>query len=179
MAASKYASLGEFLRGQAGDRVPMTFTEIEALVGPLPPSHRYRAWWSNNATNSVMTRVWREAGFRSEQVDLAGGRLVFRRAAQMTRSEPRHEAVEAVPASMPVYLRERAPSLVPAAPERAGMALDGELMLADRDIEPQEAHRRAAVSERHPRFGALRGLIRVTHGAELEQPVDPEWGERL
>lgn len=78
---SKYDSLGNFLKSQATDRVPMSFAEIERITGVrLPASaRRYRPWWSNNATNSVMTKVWLDAGFESEQVDMAGGRLVFRR----------------------------------------------------------------------------------------------------
>jgi hypothetical protein len=77
---SKYAPLGDFLRQQRDDEVPMTFSQIEKITGiKLPASARYRAWWSNNATNSVMTKVWREAGFKSEQVDLEGRKLVFRR----------------------------------------------------------------------------------------------------
>ena len=33
----------------------------------------------NNPNNSVMTKAWVEAGFRSEQVDMEGRKLVFRR----------------------------------------------------------------------------------------------------
>lgn len=78
---SKYDSLGHFLKGQSTDRVPMSFAEIERITGvKLPESARkHRPWWSNNAKNSVMTKVWLDAGFESEQVDMAGGRLVFRR----------------------------------------------------------------------------------------------------
>lgn len=77
---SKYAPLADFLRRQHGDQVSMTFSQIEKITGTkLPASARYRAWWSNNATNSVMTKVWLDAGFRSEQVDMEHRRLVFRR----------------------------------------------------------------------------------------------------
>ncbi len=59
----------------------MTFAEIESITGAkLPPSARkYRPWWSNNPKNSVMTRVWLDAGFESEQVDMPARKLVFRR----------------------------------------------------------------------------------------------------
>jgi len=78
---SKYDALGTYLRGQLVDQVPMTFAEIEKITGvKLPRSARdHRAWWSNNADNSVLTRVWRAAGFRSAQVDMAKRRLVFER----------------------------------------------------------------------------------------------------
>lgn len=78
---SKYDPLKSFLEGQIGAAVPMTFTEIEGVIGaPLPNSKRYPAWWSNNPWNNPMTQVWLDAGFVSEQVDIEGQKLVFRRA---------------------------------------------------------------------------------------------------
>ena len=61
----------------------MSFGQIERVIGErLPPSaHEHRAWWSNNPNNSVMTKAWLAAGFRSEQVDMQGQKLVFRRTA--------------------------------------------------------------------------------------------------
>lgn len=78
---SKYEALGTYLRGQYGDEIRMTFAEIERVLGrPLPPSARkHRPWWSNNPDNSVMTRVWLAAGYRTEQVDIPGEALVFTR----------------------------------------------------------------------------------------------------
>jgi hypothetical protein len=78
---SKYQRLGDFLRTQNQERIPMSFADIERVTkAKLPPSaHKYRPWWSNNPTNSVLTRVWLDAGYESEQVDMAGQSLVFRR----------------------------------------------------------------------------------------------------
>ena len=77
---SKYSPLGAYLRQQRRDIVPMKFAEIEKIIGSkLPASARYRAWWSNNDFNSVLTKVWLEAGFKSEQVDMAKHKLIFRR----------------------------------------------------------------------------------------------------
>jgi hypothetical protein len=83
VSSSKYQPLTAHLRAQRANRVPMSFTEIERVVGTkLPPSAgSHRAWWSNNPTNNVMTKAWLEAGFQSEQVDLDGRKLVFKRAA--------------------------------------------------------------------------------------------------
>ena len=79
---SKYDALGAFLRGQGADVVPMTFAEIERVVGAkLPKSQKHQAWWSNSTSNNVMTQVWLDAGYRSEQVDVVGRKLVFRRVA--------------------------------------------------------------------------------------------------
>ena len=81
----KYDPLGDFLRRQKASLVPMTFDQIERIVGStLPKSRRYPAWWSNNPWNNVMTQVWLDAGFETEQVDVEHGKLVFRR----TRDEP-------------------------------------------------------------------------------------------
>lgn len=80
----KYEPLGQFLRNQRRQEVPLTFREIEKITGvKLPPKAQHqRAWWSNNPDNNVMTKVWLAAGFESAQVDMAGRKLVFRRVAK-------------------------------------------------------------------------------------------------
>jgi hypothetical protein len=87
---NKYAPLGEFLKGQHRAEVAMTFAEIEKVIGAkLPPrAQHYRAWWSNNATNSVLTKVWLDAGFRSERVDMKARKLVFRRIEGVVHQTP-------------------------------------------------------------------------------------------
>lgn len=99
---SKYDALGDYLKRQHRDRVPMTFGEVEKVTGvKLPASaHKHRPWWSNNPKNSVMTKVWLDAGFQTEQVDMPSRKLVFSRvgesnAAGVVRSgdeEPFHPA---------------------------------------------------------------------------------------
>ena len=77
---SKYEPLRNFLKSKTSEAIPMTFAEVEAVLGfKLPPSHRYRAWWSNNSFNNVMTNEWLAAGYKTEQVDIEGRKLVFRR----------------------------------------------------------------------------------------------------
>lgn len=76
----KYEPLTQFLVARAAMEVPMTFREIERVLGaPLPASKQYPAWWSNNPSNNVMTKAWLKAGFQTERVDIGGERLVFRR----------------------------------------------------------------------------------------------------
>jgi hypothetical protein len=76
----KYDPLKSFLTSRSSDRIPMTFREIEGVLGfALPKSKRYPAWWSNNPSNNTMTEAWLEAGFSTEQVDTVSERLVFRR----------------------------------------------------------------------------------------------------
>jgi hypothetical protein len=85
----KYEPLGKFLRQQGSELVAMKFEDIERLVGSkLPESSRqYRAWWSNNPNNNVMTKVWLNAGFQAEQVDIEGRRLVFRKVSPGKQNE--------------------------------------------------------------------------------------------
>ena len=75
---SKYDALRDYLHRQSGDEVPMTFVQIEKITGVrLPRSASIRAWWSNNPTNSVLTKVWLSAGFKTAKVDMAKRKLVF------------------------------------------------------------------------------------------------------
>jgi hypothetical protein len=77
----KYSNLGKFLRDQKRSPIPMTFAEVEKIIGQtLPRSARYPAWWINNPSNNVMTKVWLEAGFKTEQVDTQAKKVVFRKA---------------------------------------------------------------------------------------------------
>jgi hypothetical protein len=77
----KYEPLSDFLKKQPTDEVRLSFRQIERIIGQkLPPkAQHYRAWWSNSASNSVMTKAWLDAGFRSEKVDMERRKLIFRR----------------------------------------------------------------------------------------------------
>jgi hypothetical protein len=76
----KYSPLKDFLFTNGQDYVPMTFAEIEKVLGlRLPASKRYPAWWSNNPSNNPMTKEWLEAGYETESVNTSSGKLVFRR----------------------------------------------------------------------------------------------------
>lgn len=94
----KYAPLGDFLRTRGTALVPMTFEEIEQVTGvKLPPkAQHHRAWWSNNPSNNVMTKVWLDAGYETERVDMAGRKLVFRRVGGLAEAE--QSALSAPPA---------------------------------------------------------------------------------
>lgn len=89
---SKYEPLTVHLRESGRASIPLTFNKIERIVGAkLPPSaFKYRAWWSNNPTNSVITHAWLDAGYKTANVDMAGRKLVFRKYA---KSESAPESV--------------------------------------------------------------------------------------
>ncbi len=76
---SKYEPLTGFLKAKRGREVRISFSEIEALIGEKLParSKGHRAWWSNNPNNSVMTKAWLAAGYKSAQVDMANEKLSF------------------------------------------------------------------------------------------------------
>ena len=85
---AKYEALRQFLTSQRESVVPMTFAEIERVIGhALPPSRRYPAWWSNNPSNNPMTKEWLAAGFTTERVDVSGHKVVFRRAGAEAKSD--------------------------------------------------------------------------------------------
>lgn len=76
----KYTPLRFHLLAQEGDRVAMSFDEIERLIGEkLPASKKYPAWWSNNPSNNPMTKEWLAAGFQTEDLDVAGESVAFAR----------------------------------------------------------------------------------------------------
>ena len=85
--SKKYELLGKYLKASNQDRIEMTFDEVEDVIGSaLPRSKIYPAWWSNNPSNNPMTKVWLAAGYRTEQVDIEGCKLVFRIDAENTEN---------------------------------------------------------------------------------------------
>ena len=105
---SKYEPLSAFLKLQMRDEIPMTFSEIEQIVGSkLPPSKRNRAWWSNNPDNSVMTKAWLEAGYKTVSVDIPGEKLVFRRIPQVGASTAKQGGLQE--SAAPVVRSQRHP----------------------------------------------------------------------
>lgn len=80
---SIYAKLAEILAARPGSSWKVSFPELERLIGSKLPSSafKYPAWWSNNPSNNAMTKIWLKAGWRTEQVDIAGQSVVFRRVA--------------------------------------------------------------------------------------------------
>lgn len=80
---SIYAKLADVLAARGGSSWKVTFPDLERLIGAKLPASafKYPAWWSNNPSNNAMTKIWLNAGWRTEQVDIPGQSVVFRRAA--------------------------------------------------------------------------------------------------
>jgi hypothetical protein len=76
---AKYDPLFEFLCRAADEPIELGFEQIEALVGPLPPSARVRStWWANEAGDGrVQARAWLNAGREVESVDRDACRVRF------------------------------------------------------------------------------------------------------
>jgi hypothetical protein len=78
---SKYEPLKDFLRNSKLETVRLNFAEVEQILGfHLPQSaYRYPAWWSNNPEGHSHSVAWVNEGWQSEQVDVQGRQVTFRR----------------------------------------------------------------------------------------------------
>ena len=81
--ASDYTPLETYLRGLAEKQLSvavLTFDEIEALVGPLPPGAAHKkSWWISKT--SAQAASWRGAGWSVDTVGFAARKVAFRRIA--------------------------------------------------------------------------------------------------
>jgi hypothetical protein len=143
----KYDSLNTYLSAQTRDHVPMTFAEIERIVGSaLPPSRRHRAWWSNNSSNNVMTQQWLAAGYKTESVDMAGKKLVFKRFARPVRTAGDNG--------------------------RSGGGGGEKVGGGERrgDAEQKSSNVPAY-------YGCMKGTVKLDHSLDLTRPADSEWAK--
>lgn len=78
---SKYESLAKYLARTGAPELVMTFAQLEEILGaPLPASARtHRPWWANSLRGHVQSRGWLDAGYQSDQVDLEGQKLRFKK----------------------------------------------------------------------------------------------------
>ena len=87
---ASYTLLEEHLQKKSESEISFCFADIEEIIGTaLPPSARkHRAWWSNSAASSNMAvHAWRNAGYRTKQVDMAGEKLIFFKDETMTEKQ--------------------------------------------------------------------------------------------
>lgn len=76
---SRYQPLADHLRTLDTPRWNAGFADIEAILGrPLPRSaYQYPAWWANQSGGHSQTAGWRDAGWKTADLDLAGKRVIF------------------------------------------------------------------------------------------------------
>jgi len=159
-----YEIFGRYLASQQKPLISMTFSEVARVVGrKLPASAKYPAWWSNDPSNNPMTRVWLKAGFKTEQVDTAMQRVVFRRVRQEQSAEPE-----------PVVAKSDVRKTNAEKPSPDPMSGFGDAAHPYKPAKPTSSGSRC----RHPLYGALKGYIRIMPGMDLTEPADPEWGDR-
>jgi hypothetical protein len=108
MSGTKYEPLGRHLAGVRFSEWRASFSEIEAILCfPLPRSARtYAAWWGNDSTSHTQAAAWLDVGWRTEQVEIGGERVVFRRDISLHRqSRPTPSSLVSVaPAISPSIL---------------------------------------------------------------------------
>lgn len=76
--AGKYRALWSWLGDQVGDEVPVTFDQVEEILGmDLPPSARNHLPHWYGYEGSALGRAIRDAGWRASGVNLTAERLTF------------------------------------------------------------------------------------------------------
>ena len=127
---SKYEPLTHYLRTQRGDACPLSFLDIERIIGcSLPASARgHRSWWGNDRTHT-QAMAWMQAGFGAEPSSQRIEPVVFRR----VRSHPTLPTLPTPPepsGPTQVVVRNLDPGVVAALKRRAnraGRSLEREL----------------------------------------------------
>jgi KAP family P-loop domain len=97
---AKYDPLRDHLAACSDDvrELTMNFSEVEELVGKLPPSARvHREWWANTVDSRVEARAWREAGWRVASVDQTAEHVTFVRISVVDDAGVRHTAFPGSP----------------------------------------------------------------------------------
>lgn len=160
---AKYEKLGHFLDEHVSDEIPMTFAEIEHVVGQkLPSSSRYPAWWSNNPSNNVMTKIWLNAGYKTRNVNIEAKTVVFYRVSH-PHPQPVHKGSTHEIPGMAEMTRGFS-ALPPGAHEARTSKIKG--------APPKEGY--------YPFYGSMKGLITIAPGVDLTEPAaDPKsWKRR-
>ena len=78
---SKYAPLSDYLASSGLVFIPMSFRDIENIIGcKLPQSaSRYPTWWHSRSSNHVNAVAWLNVGYKPTEVDLKNKRVTFRK----------------------------------------------------------------------------------------------------
>lgn len=98
----KYVSLTRYLDAQEGGYVPMTFENIEDVLGfELPESaRRHQAWWANQGRGHSLS--WLSAGYGVTALSVDEERLTFLKREQMTECTDELSATDDEPAPLTI-----------------------------------------------------------------------------
>jgi len=82
-STTKYGALGRYLKFRSAftDVVKLSFAEIDGIIADNLPMSAYRdeKWWSN-LSSGAHARAWLDAGWRTHEVNLKEGYVVFHKA---------------------------------------------------------------------------------------------------
>jgi len=99
----KYTALKSYLALQRQPRIRLSFGEVSKRAGISLPASAYQhpAWWANDAKSHVQAKAWLEAGYRTENVDLAAQSVEFVRVERhgvgdVSQSNFEHQSAAAV-----------------------------------------------------------------------------------
>lgn len=114
---SKYDPLRSALERERASSVPMSFRDIEEILGfPLPRSARqYQPWWANTGGSHVHAQSWLKAGWRATGVDLGRERLTFVRDYRQPAAPSAARRTPAPKPSLPAAISLRTSELSPLA----------------------------------------------------------------
>ena len=75
---TKYEPITTYLNLSKKQRVKLTYSEIEEILGfDLPPSARnHKPWWNNNDKSHSHSKAWGEAGYKTTDI-LLGESVIF------------------------------------------------------------------------------------------------------
>lgn len=90
----KYDPLAQYLNHLDNESWEARFEDIERVLGfELPDSaYTYPAWWANQQGHHSQTRGWRDVGWETRDVDLAGKRVTFVRSRKRQERDSRGAA---------------------------------------------------------------------------------------
>jgi len=77
---ANYRALAAYLRSIHTLNLRMTFSEVEAITGKLPPSSKtIPQWWENDPGKSQAREGWLSAGYETSSVSVKDQSLEFTR----------------------------------------------------------------------------------------------------
>jgi len=79
---TKYEALTSYLKFRAAftDKVKLSFAQIDGIIGDNLPMSAYRSenWWENSSEKEN-AKAWFEAGWRTSEVNLKDGYVIFQK----------------------------------------------------------------------------------------------------